>query len=127
MLNPNLSPRARLLYAVLAAKAPNSFKHDAPEPDLMTDVAELVGLATGDGLAPLMDELLDYGIVSRFTHHGASQPSVRVHVKPLSLGDPGRSCRPCFACSECACEEHFRLPFPADVLCDACSPRKPVT
>ncbi|WP_033354299.1 hypothetical protein [Kitasatospora aureofaciens] len=127
LLNPSLSPRARLLYAVLAAKMPSSSRHDCLETELMTDVPELVGVATSHALAPLMDELLDYGIVSQFIHRGAARPSVRVHVKALSLGDPGRSCRPCIMCSRCACEEHFRLPFPVEVRCGPCESQERTT
>ena len=62
VLEPALSPTARLLYVLL---------HATPDDDTgMQQTADLAGVGTVEALRPFVDELAAMGVVSRAVEHG---------------------------------------------------------
>ncbi|MFJ7416588.1 hypothetical protein ACIQWZ_38190 [Streptomyces sp. NPDC098077] len=130
MLDTRLFPGTRLVYAVLLAKAAGSEGNEVLEEQLLQEVPELVGLAVEEGatLLMMMEELVEYGVLSRIEHvqrETSAEPRAvwRVHASALPAGHLRRVCRPCVACGGCACAELHRIPF-ADQLDAQCGPCK---
>ncbi|MFD0196247.1 hypothetical protein ACFWW5_10900 [Streptomyces albidoflavus] len=61
VLEPALSPTARLLYVLL---------HATPDDTGMQQTADLAGVSTVEALRPFVDELAAMGVVSRAIEHG---------------------------------------------------------
>ncbi|MDX2974710.1 hypothetical protein [Kribbella solani] len=123
VLDVALSPRARLLYAVLVAKLARS-DHEGLEEKLLQELPVLVGLAYGerDEVQLLVDELTEYGVLSRVVHAVRdAKPVLRVHMSAQGAGDEERACRTCTECGACACAEVRWIPFaPTEARCRPC-------
>lgn len=104
VLNPTISPHARLLYVTLLAVL------DQDEADLDA-VASLVQHEAG--LAPLLEELSTAGAVT-LTH--GDHLGVTVHQQPIPGEGRGHACKTCQDCGACACAA-YRYSGP---YCDRC-------
>ncbi|WP_431776461.1 hypothetical protein [Streptomyces cucumeris] len=121
VLDSRLSPRARLLYAVLVAKLARS-DHEGLEAELLQELPVLVGLAGDehDQVQVLVDELVAYGVLSRLTHAVRdAKPVLRVHLS-APLRDAERACHTCTGCGACACAEVRWIPFTIEAQCKPC-------
>lgn len=67
LLNQELSPTARLTYAVLAADQAVDEDNDTFD---MDRISPLVGLADSDALQPVLAELIAVGATDKREHHG---------------------------------------------------------
>ncbi|MER6917050.1 hypothetical protein ABT354_35855 [Streptomyces sp. NPDC000594] len=115
VLDVRLSPRARLLYAVLLAKLASTFSRESREEELLQELPVLVGLAdeAAAEVQLLAGELVEYGVPSRVDHVVRNrEPMWRVHPGPLPTGNKRRVCRPCAGCGACVCAEISMVPFP---------------
>ena len=122
VLDVALSPRARLLYAVLKAKLARS-DSEGLEEELLQELPGLVGLVEGehDQVHVLVDELIAYGVLSRVVHMVRDpRPVLRMHHRARAEGDPERACHQCTGCGACACAEVRQMPFPIEPQCAPC-------
>ncbi|WP_176711322.1 GIY-YIG nuclease family protein [Streptomyces sp. PTY087I2] len=98
LLNQDLSPTARLAYAVLAADQlvdVGSATFD------LEHIARTVGLADSDALLPVLAELTAVGVVDEREHHGLGLAlSVNLEAIPPANQQP---CVPCDDCGQCSC------------------------
>jgi hypothetical protein len=95
ILDPSLSPTARLLYAVLLASLDGDMG--------LGEVARLVGLKDTADLRPHLDELASVGAVDLKDHEGQG-PVLTVHELPVVPEQRTHACIPCEDCGECSCE-----------------------
>ncbi|MFF5553367.1 GIY-YIG nuclease family protein [Streptomyces olivaceoviridis] len=109
LLNQDLSPAARLTYAVLAAD--QAVDEDSDTFD-MNRVARVVGLADSDALQPVLAELIAVGAIDQREHHGLGLAlSVNLEAIPPASQQP---CVPCDDCGQCSCGDRSGV-------CQACS------
>jgi hypothetical protein len=94
VLNPDLSPTARLLYVVMLAIG------DVDDTDRL---ARLVGAEDVEALSPVLDELVNVGAVT-VTDHGYG-PAATVHQVPVPPESRVHPCMACADCGECACAD----------------------
>ncbi|MER8027827.1 GIY-YIG nuclease family protein [Streptomyces bauhiniae] len=98
LLNQELSPTARLTYAVLAADQHIDKDNDTFDLD---HIAHLVGVADSNALLPVLAELTAVGAIDKREHHGLGLLlSVNLEAIPPANQQP---CVPCDDCSQCSC------------------------
>lgn len=98
LLNQDLSPTARLTYAVLTADQQVDEGSDTFDLD---HIARVVGLADSDALLPVLAELTAVGVVDKREHHGLGLVlSVNLEAIPPTDQQP---CVPCDDCGQCSC------------------------
>lgn len=104
ILNPNISPTARLLYVVMLAAG------DVDDTDALS---RLAGVVDAEALSPYLVELVDAGVVT-VTDHGHG-PAATVHQAPVAPDLRVHPCKRCTECGECACEDYRYNP-----MCQRC-------
>lgn len=109
LLNQELSPTARLTYAVLAADMRVDEDGDTFDLD---HIAHVVGLADSNALLPLLAELTAVGAIERREHHGLGLV-FSVNVVPIPPANQ-QPCVPCDDCCQCSCDGQRGV-------CQACS------
>ena len=95
LLNADLSPTSRLLYAVLLASLDEEMDFDLTAP--------LVGAKDFDDLTPHLEELRAAGAVSMGDHVGRGEV-LTVHELPVPPAQRTHACVPCEDCGDCSCE-----------------------
>lgn len=117
VLDSELSALSRLAYVVLTTLAGTELRTGA-----LAEAPALLGLDGADALAPLLDELVDYGVLSCLVHRGSSEPVFKLHRARLAADDPARSCDECLTCRGCACRLSYKAARQTE--CGRCRTRR---
>ncbi|MEW2187794.1 hypothetical protein AB0900_31385 [Streptomyces cellulosae] len=105
LLNGDLTPTSRLLYALLLSSLDVDMRFD--------QIAALAGLDDPDELTPYLEELAGVGAVELGSHEGRGDV-LTVHEMPVAPAERTHTCVPCKDCGGCSCEY-------IKGLCRACS------
>jgi len=95
LLNSDLTPTSRLLYALLLSSLDVDME--------FSQIATLAGLHHPDELAPYLDELASVGAVEMTGHEGRGDV-LTVHEMPVIPQQRTHTCVPCKHCGDCSCE-----------------------
>lgn len=95
LLNGDLTPTSRLLYALLLSSLDVDME--------FSQIATLAGLRHPDELAPYLDELVKVGAVEMGEHVGRGEV-LTVHEMPQLPEQRTHACVPCKECGDCSCE-----------------------
>jgi hypothetical protein len=95
LLNGDLSPTSRLLYAVLLASLDGEMD--------FAQIASLAGAPEPDDLQPYLEELRSVGVVEMGEHEGQGDV-LTVHEMPIVPAQRTHVCVPCEDCGDCSCE-----------------------
>ncbi|MGW7630475.1 hypothetical protein ACWGKO_16290 [Streptomyces griseoincarnatus] len=96
LLNRDLSPTSRLLYASLAASLDE-------EDHSLGSVAKLLGVDSVAAMQPYIDELSEAGMVDFLEHAGRGR-TLRVHSQPVTPDLRVHACVACEDCGKCSCD-----------------------